>query len=113
MLTYAFDLLYAIYEEEGYTRFRYPSLILQNNLYGIEIDERAGALAAFALVMKARAKDRRFFTRGVEPNICVLENISFTPGAGCVQAEGGAGPVHPGAVGSCWDSSSRRITSVR
>lgn len=78
MLTYAFDLLYAIYEEQGYDPPQIPSLILQKNLYGIEIDKRAGDLAAFALVMKARDKDRRFFSRKVEPNICVLQNVSFS-----------------------------------
>src|SRR4030042_3268414 len=67
MLTYAFDLLYAMYEEQGYDPTQIPSLILQKNLYGIEIDKRAGDLAAFALVMKARRKDRRFFSRGIEP----------------------------------------------
>jgi type II restriction/modification system DNA methylase subunit YeeA len=77
MLTYAFDLLYAIYEEEGYEAAEIPEKILTNNLYGIEIDERAGELAAFALTMKARAKQRRFFSKGVKPNICVLENVHF------------------------------------
>lgn len=77
MLTYAFDLLYAIYEEEGYEPADIPEKILTHNLYGIEIDERAGELAAFALTMKARAKQRRFFNKGVKPNICVLENIHF------------------------------------
>lgn len=77
MLVYAFDLLYAIYEEEGYEPTDIPHLILQNNLYGIEIDERAGELAAFALVMKARGKYRRFFVKPVQPNICILENIEF------------------------------------
>jgi type II restriction/modification system DNA methylase subunit YeeA len=78
MLTYAFDLLYAIYEEQGYDPVKIPSLILEKNLYGIEIDERAGALAAFALAMKARGKDKRFFSRGVQPNVCVLEDVSFS-----------------------------------
>ena len=78
MLTYAFDLLYSIYEEEGYASTDIPGLILHNNLFGIEIDERAGALAAFALFMKARGKYKRFFTRDAQPNICVLENVSFT-----------------------------------
>jgi len=77
MLTYAFDLLYAIYEEEGYEPADIPEKILTNNLYGIEIDERAGELAAFALTMKARAKQRRFFSKGIKPNICVLENVHF------------------------------------
>ena len=78
MLTYAFDLLYAIYEEQGYDPIKIPSLILEKNLYGVEIDDRAGALAAFALAMKARGKDKRFFTRGLQPNVCVLENVSFS-----------------------------------
>lgn len=77
MLTYAFDLLYAIYEEEGYEPGEIPEKILTHNLYGIEIDERAGELAAFALIMKARAKQRRFFNKSVKPNIYVLENIHF------------------------------------
>lgn len=80
MLAYAFDLLYAIYEEEGYDPAEIPEKILTNNLYGIEIDERAGELAAFALTMKARARHRRFFNKGVKPNICVLENIHFDEG---------------------------------
>jgi hypothetical protein len=99
MLTYAFDLLYEIYREEQYPEPEIPSLILKNNLYGIEIDHRAGALAAFALTMKAREKDKRFFNRKSKPdasardfssidkpksevqnpNICVLENISIDP----------------------------------
>lgn len=78
MLTYAFDLLYAIYEEEGYEPGDIPAKILTHNLYGVEIDERAGELAAFALTMKARAKQRRFFRKPVQPNIVVLENVAFT-----------------------------------
>ncbi len=78
MLTYGFDLLYAIYEEEGYDAKDIPRLILTKNLYGIEIDERAGELAAFALFMKAREKYRRFFRRKVMPNICILENIELS-----------------------------------
>ena len=80
MLTYAFDLLYAIYEEEGYEATEIPSLILQNNLTGIEIDDRAGALAAFALAMKAAAKlgRRRFLRMDARPNVLVLQDIRFT-----------------------------------
>jgi hypothetical protein len=79
MLTYAFDLLYAIYEEEGYAPAEIPGLILANNLYGVEIDPRAGALAALALTMKARAKHRTFFNKQVEPKVGVLDPIRFTP----------------------------------
>ncbi len=78
MLTYAFDLLYAIYEEEGYAPSQIPGLILTHNLYGTEIDPRAGALAAFALTMKATAKRKLFLKNPVEPNVCVLEPIFFT-----------------------------------
>ena len=77
MLVYAFDLLYAIYEEEGVDPSEIPEKILTHNLFGIEIDERAGELAAFALTMKARAKQRRFFRKPVQPNICVLQAIHF------------------------------------
>lgn len=80
MLTYAFDLLYGIYEEQGYSPSEIPGLILANNLYGMEIDERAANLAAFVLTMKARAKARRFFRDGrrVEPHIRLISKERFT-----------------------------------
>jgi type II restriction/modification system DNA methylase subunit YeeA len=80
MLVYAFDLLYAIYEEEGYTPSEIPEIILTHNLFGIEIDKRAGELAGFALTMKARGKDRHFFNKQVQPNICMQENVAFEQG---------------------------------
>lgn len=81
MLTYAFDLLYEIYAEEGHDAAEIPGLILQHNLTGIEIDDRAGALAAFALSMKAAARlgRRRFLRMEAKPDIVVLQNVSFTP----------------------------------
>ena len=81
MLTYAFDLLYAIYEEALYEVSQIPQLILSKNLYGIEIDERAAALAAFALTMKARAKQSRFLAKATKtlPNICHLQPVTFEP----------------------------------
>ena len=78
MLTYAFDLLYAMYEEEGYDPAELPEKIITHTLSGLELHERAGALAAFALIMKARARQRRFFNKGVEPNITVLEKVIFS-----------------------------------
>ena len=78
MLTYAFELLYAIYEEEGYSPSEIPGLILMYNLHGTEIDARAGALASFALAMKARSKHRTFFSKAIQPDICVIEPISFS-----------------------------------
>ncbi len=81
MLTYAFDLLYEIYAEEGHDAGEIPGLILKHNLTGVEIDDRAGALAAFALSMKAAAKlgRRRFLRMEVKPDIVVLQDVRFTP----------------------------------
>lgn len=85
MLTYAFDLLCAIYEGEGYAPSEIPGLILTHNLYGLEIDSRAGALAAFALTMKARARQRTFLSKvdregePIRPNVCVLTPVTFKP----------------------------------
>lgn len=78
MLTYAFDLLYAMYEEAAYDPAEIPTKILTKNLYGIEIDERAGSMAAFALTMKARARQRTFLNKKVQPNICVLRKINVS-----------------------------------
>ena len=77
MLTYAFDLLYAIYEEEGYAPSEIPTQILTHNVFGTEIDPRAAALATFALMMKARARQRRFLRDPVLPNIQVIEPVEF------------------------------------
>lgn len=85
MLTYAYDLLYAIYLDSGYDPVDIPELILTKNLYGIEIDERAAELAAFALSMKALKGNplddsnnrRRFFRNPIKPNICRLEKVAF------------------------------------
>lgn len=79
-LVYAFDVLYDIYAESGYDSQDIPRLILENNLYGLELDPRAAALAAFALVMKARQRYRRFLTARniVQPHICLLRNVKFT-----------------------------------
>ena len=73
-LTYAFDLLTLIYEEQGYNKSDIPSLILQHNLFGCDIDKRASVLANFALTMKARQYHKRFFKKDVKPNIVELED---------------------------------------
>lgn len=72
-LTYAFDLLTRIYEEQGYTKSEIPSLILEHNLFGCDIDKRASVLANFALSMKARQYHERFFRKNIQPNIIELE----------------------------------------
>jgi len=76
ILVYAFDLFTKIYEEEGYNINEIPALILQNNLFGIDIDERAAQLAAFALTMKARAYYTRFLRKPVQPHVITLENVT-------------------------------------
>ena len=81
-LTYAFDLLAKIYEEEGYNKSEIPSLILQNNLFGCDIDKRASVLANFALTMKARQYHKRFFKKDVKPNIVELEDYGSDEFAG-------------------------------
>lgn len=80
MLTYAFDLLTLIYEEEGYAPNEIPSLILRHNLHGLEICPRAAQLAELALVLKARVKYRRFFKPEhlVRPHIIELLDVRFT-----------------------------------
>jgi hypothetical protein len=82
MLTYAFDLLYAIYEEEGYAPSDITGLILTHNLYGLDIDPRAAQLASLALVLKAREKSRGFFQADklVRPHILALKNVRFEEG---------------------------------
>ena len=77
ILTYAFDLLTLIYEEEGYSKSEIPYLILKNNLFGCDIDKRAATLANFALTMKARLYYRRFFKKQIGPNIFELSNQNF------------------------------------
>lgn len=88
ILVYAFELLYEIYQEEGYLPEDIPALILQNNLFGMEIDGRAAEIAKFALEMKAREKDPGFFDKCIDANVTVLETVEFEPGA-----LAGAGPI--------------------
>jgi hypothetical protein len=78
ILVYGFDLLYKIYEEEGYNPNEIPELIIKNNLFGFEIDERASQLAAMALMLKARSYNRRFFKKEVEPTILCYKDLVLT-----------------------------------
>lgn len=78
ILVYAFELLFAMYLERGHRERDIPSLILQNNLRGLEIDPRAAQLASLALAMCAREHDRRFFSRGVRAQVRVLAPVAIT-----------------------------------
>lgn len=75
ILVYAFELLAKMYLEREYRSRDIPGLILSKNLHGMEIDSRAAQIAGLALAMCAREMDRRFFNRGVQADIAVLEPI--------------------------------------
>lgn len=77
MLTYAFDLLFRIYSEEGYAPSEISVLILQHNLYGLDICPRAAQLAQFALVCKAREQSRTAFRNPIQPHVICLQNVIF------------------------------------
>jgi len=76
VLTYAFDLLTLIYEEQGYGKSEISTLILENNIYGCDIDKRASTLANFALTMKARLYHRRFFRKNTKAKVIELEDYN-------------------------------------
>jgi len=69
ILVYGFDVLLQIYETQGYTKRDAAKLIIENNLYGLDIDDRAYQLAYFAVMMKGRQYDRRFLNREITPNL--------------------------------------------
>lgn len=71
-----FDVLVRIYEDYGYTAREAAGKIVENNLWGLDIDERAAQLAYFAVMMKARQYDRRFFTRQAQPHICAIRDTN-------------------------------------
>ncbi|MCF1751375.1 BREX-1 system adenine-specific DNA-methyltransferase PglX [Mariniradius sediminis] len=77
ILVYGFELFSKIYEEEGYASSEIPQLIIEKNLFGFEIDERAAQLAGFALMMKARSYHRRFFKKEVKPNILHFQDLNL------------------------------------
>ena len=68
-----FDLLVKIYEDYGYTAREAVGNIVEKNLWGLDIDERAAQLSYFAVMMKARQYDRRFFTREIQPHVYAIE----------------------------------------
>ena len=72
ILAYMFDVLMKIYESYGYTTREAVSSIVENNIYGLDIDDRATQLAYFAVMMKARQYDRRFFSRGIQPHVYAI-----------------------------------------
>jgi len=80
-LIYAFEVFMKIYSEAGYSEREAVSEIVSNNIFGLDIDERAAQLSYFSIMMKARQYDRRFLTRGIQPNVfCIRESNGFDKG---------------------------------
>ena len=88
ILVEAYDLLKAIYLERGYRERDIPRLILQKNLFGLDIDDRAAQLAAFALLMRARADDRRLFNEPIQLNVLALQESTGMDAAQLAQELG-------------------------
>ena len=79
ILVYAFEVLMEIYRSVGYTDRDAAASIVENNLYGLDIDDRAAQLAYFAVMMKACEYDRRFLRRGVQPHVCAVQESAALP----------------------------------
>ncbi|KKG09808.1 BREX-1 system adenine-specific DNA-methyltransferase PglX [Methanosarcina sp. 2.H.A.1B.4] len=76
ILVYAFEILYEIYRSVGYLDSEIAPLILNKNLYGLEIDDRASQLAGFAVMMKARGYDKDLFFKNIDLNLCSLQETN-------------------------------------
>ena len=81
ILVYAFDVLMQIYTSAGWDQREAAQSILKNNLFGLDIDDRAAQLAYFAVMMKARQYDRRLLTRGIQPHIHAIIESNALCGA--------------------------------
>lgn len=77
ILVYAFDVFYDMYLEKGYVESEIPQLILEKNLFGLDVDDRAAQLASFAVMMKARGKSRRVFRKAIHPNIYAIQESNW------------------------------------
>lgn len=97
ILVYAFDVLMQIYIECGYSERDAAAEIVQNNLFGLDIDCRAMQLAYFSVMMKARQYDRRFLSRGIQPQVyCPMADAELTEYGSMTQVQSlEAKPVLP------------------
>ena len=93
ILVYAFDVLMQIYEKAGYSPRDAAESILTNNLYGLDIDDRASQLAYFAVMMKAREYNRRIFNAGIRPNLWSIAESNIIPGDLLIQVSAGDAEV--------------------
>ncbi|GGJ55147.1 BREX-1 system adenine-specific DNA-methyltransferase PglX [Deinococcus roseus] len=106
ILVYAFDLLFEIYREQGYPERDIPKMILEHNLYGLDIDERAAQLASFALVMKAAQKNRRILRNPPEMNVLQVKPTRFSP------LFGAQAPARPAVQGSLYGTPEKDSQSL-
>lgn len=93
ILVYAFDVLMQIYEKAGYSPRDAAESILINNLYGLDIDDRASQLAYFAVMMKAREYNRRIFNAGIRPNLWSIAESNIIPEELLIQVSAGDAEV--------------------
>ncbi|MGE9990199.1 BREX-1 system adenine-specific DNA-methyltransferase PglX [Paratractidigestivibacter faecalis] len=113
ILSYAFELLFAIYEECGYTAREIPELILTKNLSGYEVDPRAAQIASLVLALRAREHDRRFFRREVRADVRVLESVDLAEGECGLPAALTDELAHLGEIGSLLNPTEKDVTALR
>ena len=113
ILSYAFELLYAIYEECGYVSREIPELILTKNLSGYEIDPRAAQIASLVLALRAREHDRRFFRRDVRADVRVLESVPLEEGETGLPKKLAEELSHLGEIGSLLVPTDEDMDAIR
>ena len=113
ILSYAFELLYAIYEECGYISREIPELILTKNLSGYEIDPRAVQIASLVLALRAREHDRRFFRRDVRADVRVLESAPLEEGETGLPKKLAEELSHLGEIGSLLVPTDKDMEAIR
>ena len=113
ILSYAFELLFAIYEECGYTAREIPELILTKNLSGYEVDPRAAQIASLVLALRAREHDRRFFRRDVRADVRVLESVPLEEGETGLPKKLAEELSHLGEIGSLLVPTDENMDAIR
>ena len=113
ILSYAFELLYAIYEECGYVAREIPELILTKNLSGYEVDPRAAQIASLVLALRAREHDRRFFRRDVRADVRVLESVPLEEGETGLPKKLAEELSHLGEIGSLLVPTDEDMNAIR
>jgi len=111
ILVEAYNVLKAIYEERGYRTRDIPKLILENNLFGLDIDDRAAQLAGFALLMKAREDDRRILGRNVRLNVLAMQSSQHLDANTLWRDLNLTGDWHQGQSQSLFDSEQKDLSS--